>query len=248
MRCKHWVFFMFGIFESIAELLCNRHHWSTHIQKTVPNSFLQVSVYMWMCHECRDCLYSSGNRWATTCIFYRQCFPVYPPSGYQNKVSILSDNTQIYLLWQRNQGMCLFSTVWCLNLLWNDLSAQLPMLYWWGHVCPIAQLAEVNGRVMFAGVLSEAIRQHLPCWFLLSLSTMYVPAWTDEAVALFVLPNGEHTLFHLGSVCQTGRKFGFPCGWTGLLLNKCQHKMLARNGNKTIKSLSIFPHPRPLRN
>lgn len=168
MRCKHWVFFMFGIFESIAELLCNRHHWSTHIQKTVPNSFLHVSVYMWMCHECRDCLFSRGNCWATTCNFYRQCFPVYPPSGYQNKVSILSDNMQIYLLWQRNQGMCLFSTVWCLNLLWNGLSAHLPMLYWWGHVCPIAQLAEVNGRVMFVGVLSEAIRQHLPCWFLLS--------------------------------------------------------------------------------
>ena len=248
MRCKHCVYLMFGIFKRIAGLLCNRHCWSTHIQKTVPNSFLQVSVYLWMCHECRDCLYSRGNCCATTCIVYHQCFPVYPPSGYQNKVSVLSDNTQIYLLWQQNQGMYLSSTVWCLNLLWNDLSAHLRMLCCWGHVYPVAQIAELNGRVMFVGVLSEAIKQYLPCWFQLSQSTTYVPAWTDEAVALFALLNGEHTLFHLGSVCHTGRKFRFPYGWTGLLLNKCQHKMLVRNGNKTIKSVSIFPHPRPLRN
>lgn len=198
-----------------------------------------------MCHERRDYLYSKGNCCATTCIFYRQCFPVYPRSGYQNKVSILSDHTQVYLLWQQNQGTYLSSTVWCPNLLWNDLSDHLPMLYCWGHVCPVAQIAEVNGRVIFVGVLSEPIKQHLPCWFQPSLCA---PAWTDEAVALFALLNGEHTLFQLRNVCQTGSLFKFPYGWTGLLLNKCQHKMLVRSGNKTIKNVSTFPHPKPLRN
>lgn len=52
----------------------------------------------------------------------------------------------------------------------------------------------------------------------------------------------------LGSMCQTRRAFKFPCGWTGLLCNKCQHKMLVRNSNKTIKNVSIFPHPKPQRN
>lgn len=57
------------------------------------------------------------------------------------------------------------------------------LLYCWGYVCPVAQIAEVNRRVVFVGVLSEAIKQHLPCWFQPSLYTTYVPAWTDEAVA-----------------------------------------------------------------
>jgi len=68
----------------------------------------------------------------------------------------------------------------------------------------------VSRKVVFVGVLSEEIEQHLPCWFQPSLSTTYVPAWTDEAVALFALLNGEHALFQLGRVCRTGRKFKFP--------------------------------------
>lgn len=87
---KPWVFFMFGSSKRIVELFCERHCWSTHTQITVPN---QVSVCMWTCHECRDCLYSRGICCATTCVFCHQCFPVYPPNGCQNKVLVLSDNT-----------------------------------------------------------------------------------------------------------------------------------------------------------
>lgn len=96
-----WVFFMFGSFKRIVELLCESHCLSTHTQKIVPN---QVSVYVWVCHEGRDCLYSRGNCCATACVFYHQCFPVYPPHGCQNKLSVLSDNTLIIFLWQHTKA------------------------------------------------------------------------------------------------------------------------------------------------
>lgn len=76
---------------------CRAPLWKTSLKHTYsensPKSKSQVS--MWICHECRDCLYSRGNCCATTCVFYHQCFPVYPPHRCQNKLSLLCDNTWI---------------------------------------------------------------------------------------------------------------------------------------------------------
>lgn len=71
---------------------------------------------MWMCHECRDCVYSRGNCCATACVFYHQCFPVYPPQGCQNKLSVLSDNTLIIFYGNIPRRVSLLNNKNCFHL------------------------------------------------------------------------------------------------------------------------------------
>lgn len=128
--------------------LCERHCWST--QKIVPS---QVSVYMWTCHECRDCLYSRGSCCATTCVFCHQCFPVYPPNGCQNKVHVLCDNT--WIIFYSNIPRCVppLNNKNCFYLPWGtkaSISSKLDLSIWESHEQQEQQITLVSwsGRRM----------------------------------------------------------------------------------------------------
>lgn len=119
------------------------------------------------------------------------------------------------------------SLLTCLCSTAEVISASDSWREWKGRVCAYAFWSSQTAP----SLLVPAISVHHMCSCL---------GWWG---CCFALLNGEHTLFQLGSVCQTGRKFKFPYGWTGLLLNKCQDKMLERNGNKTIKKCFHLPLP-----
>lgn len=78
-------------FKRIAELLCERHCWSAHTQQTAPD---QVSVYVWTCHECKDCLYRRGN-FVQPPVFSAILVPCLPTWWVQDEAHVLSDNTRM---------------------------------------------------------------------------------------------------------------------------------------------------------